>query len=84
MGIRHEFQYTVIDIDFTNKNLHRNQQMNDDFGIKMAVLNHTGILLASVAEEKNIDEYEEDEPESDDNDPNGATALARRRKNSNI
>ena len=82
VGVRHEFQYTVIDIDFTNKNFHRNLSINDDFGIKMAALNYTGILMASMAEEKNFDEYEEDELESDGED--AANTLAKRRKCSNI
>jgi hypothetical protein len=52
----------------------------------MAALNYTGVLLASVAEQKNIDEYEEDEEEDHgaDDDGEGANTMAKRRKHSNI
>ena len=66
-----------------NKNFHRNLAINDDFGICMAALNYTGVLMASVAEEKNIDEYEDDEIDSQADDL-GMNALAKRRKHSNI
>jgi len=47
VGIRPEFQYTVIDVDFANKNFHRNLALNDVFGVCMAALNYNGVLMAS-------------------------------------
>lgn len=63
VGVRPEFQYTVIDVDFANKNFHRNLALNDDFGISMAAINYTGVLMASAGEDPDglDDEYEEDE-----------------------
>ena len=34
--LREEFQFTSIDVDFTNKNFHRNLVINDDYGVTMA------------------------------------------------
>jgi hypothetical protein len=47
--LRSEFQYTSIDVEFANKNFHRNLVINDDFWISMAALNYTGLALASKA-----------------------------------
>ena len=65
VGVRHEFQYTTIDIEFTNKNFHRNLSIKDDFGVCMSAMNYSGAFLASRAEEKTEDEYEEDEMDMD-------------------
>jgi hypothetical protein len=54
--------------------------INDDFGVSMAVLNYSGVLLASRAEERDENDYEEDEL---DDDLLGGDAD-RRKKNSNI
>ena len=47
----------------------------------MAALNYSGVILASRAEEKNQDEYEDDCIEEDQED---VDEMAKRRKNSNI
>ena len=49
VSLRQEFQFTSIDVEFMNKNFHRNLALNDDFGISMAVLNYGGLLMASKA-----------------------------------
>ena len=54
--------------------------INDDFNVTMASLNYNGVLLASQAEEKNEDAYEDDLADEDDM----ADELLRRKKNSNI
>jgi hypothetical protein len=80
VNLRKEFQFTSIDIDFQNKQFHRNLVIADDFGISMSVLNYSGVLLASKAEEKDADDYEDDELDDD----MVAGDLERRKKNSNI
>ena len=70
----------MIDIEFMNRNFHRNLNINDDFNVTMASLNYNGVLLASQAEEKNEDAYEEDVVDDDDM----ADELLKRKKNSNI
>ena len=55
VGLRAEFQYTVVDIDFANKNFHRNLVLPDVYGVNMAALNYNGVLLASQAEAKDED-----------------------------
>ena len=47
VGVRAEFQYTVVDVEFMNRNFHRNLCLNDSFGVSMAALNYNGVLLAS-------------------------------------
>ena len=47
VGVRSEFQYTVVDIEFMNRAFHRNLSINDDFGVSMAAMNYNGALLAS-------------------------------------
>ena len=80
VAIRSEFQYTVVDVEFMNKNFHRNLSLNDDFHVTMAALNYNGVLMASQAEEKNEDAYEEDLPEEDEM----VDEMFKRRKNSNV
>lgn len=33
---REEFQFTAIDVEFANKNFHRNLVLNDDYGVSLA------------------------------------------------
>jgi hypothetical protein len=47
VSLRQEFQFTAIDVEFMNKNFHRNLTLNDDFGIQLVALNYTGLLMAS-------------------------------------
>ena len=82
-GVRHEFQYTTIDIEFTNKNFHRNLSIKDDFGVCMAALNFSGAFFASRAEERTEDEYEDDCLEENDDNVE-MNEIVKRRKNSNI
>lgn len=51
VALRHEFQFTQIDVDFANKNFHRNLGITDDFGATMACLNYSGMMLASACKE---------------------------------
>ena len=48
-----------------NTQFHRNLVINDDFGVSMAVLNYSGVLLASRAEEREENDYEEDDLDDD-------------------
>lgn len=80
VGIRAEFQYTVIDIEFMDRTFHRNLSINDDFNVVMAAMNYNGVLLASMAEASNEDSYEED-PADDKMDGDD---MERRRKSSNL
>jgi len=47
---RDEFNYTSLDVEFTNKNFHRNLAINDDFGVQMAALGYAGMVVASKGE----------------------------------
>lgn len=42
-------QFTSIDVDFTDRNFHRNFCLNDDFGASMCCLNYSGLLIANEA-----------------------------------
>ena len=59
---------TSIDVDFSNKNFHRNLVLSDDYQVSMAALNYSGMLLASKGSDTNEDEYENDEEVSMDMD----------------
>ena len=59
--LRRQLQFTSIDVDFTDKNFHRNLSINDDFNCSMASLNYSGLMIASKAEQQDLDNYEEDE-----------------------
>jgi hypothetical protein len=47
VSLRKEFTFTAIDVEFMNKNFHRNLTINDDFGIEMVVMNYTGLMMAN-------------------------------------
>ena len=81
-SIRNELHYSTVDVEFLNRNFHKNLSIRDDFGVSMAAMNYSGVILASQTEEKNDDEYENDVV--DDHDNEEVDELARRRKNSNI
>ena len=81
-SVRNELHYSTVDVEFTNRNFHKNLSIRDDFGVSMAAMNYSGVILASQTEEKNDDEYENDVV--DDHDNEEVDELARRRKNSNI
>jgi len=76
VAIRRELQFTSIDVDFANKTFHRNLVLADDFGVCMAAMNYSGLLMASKSESRTDDDYEnEDFPEDD---------AETRKKHSNI
>jgi len=52
--------YTSIDIEFSDRNFHRNLRINDDFNSCMAIMNYTGLVTASKRIQINEDEYEDD------------------------
>lgn len=55
-------QFTSIDVEFTDRNFHRNFSINDDFNVSMACLNYSGLFIASKGERmQDLDNYEEDE-----------------------
>jgi len=60
VALRNEFQQTTIDVDFANKMFHRNLVLPDEFGICMAALNYSGLLVASKAVTRDLDDYEDD------------------------
>lgn len=48
--LREELTYTAVDVDFTDKQTHRNLLINDDYGTIMVAIGHSGMLLASKGE----------------------------------
>ncbi len=80
---RDEFNYTSLDVEFTNKNFHRNLAINDDFGVQMAALGYAGMVVASKGEQQDLDNYEEEE-EDDDMEIDGGKAEKQNNKNSNL
>jgi len=53
-------KFTSIDIEFSDKNFHRNFRANDDFNACMAIMNYTGLVTASRLDQIDLDEYEDD------------------------
>ena len=84
--LREEHAYTSIDVDFTDKNKHRNIVINDDFGIVMAAVGHSGMFLASKGsqnggpEDEELDDFIRPDDEDMDMDDNGEGADEKRRK----
>jgi hypothetical protein len=60
--------YTSLDIEFSDRNFHRNLRINDDFNSCMAIMNYTGLVTASKRIQINEDEYEDDLAENKDNE----------------
>ena len=46
-SVRNELHYSTVDVEFTNRNFHKNLSIRDDFGVSMAAMNYSGVLLAS-------------------------------------
>jgi hypothetical protein len=46
--VRHEFQLTEIDVEFMNKQFHKNITLTDTFGATMAAINYNGLLIANA------------------------------------
>ena len=63
--LRKELNYVSIDVEFMNKAFHRNLSLNDDYGVSMAAINYSGMIVASKGEETDLDKYEEDEEDED-------------------
>jgi hypothetical protein len=63
IALRQTQQFTSIDVEFSDKNFHRNLCINDDFGSSMAMMNYNGLVLANKAEVQDLDAYEEDDEE---------------------
>lgn len=61
ISLRKAQNFTSIDVEFSDKNFHRSICINDDFESSMASLNYTGMVLASKAEEIDLDQYEDDD-----------------------
>ena len=79
-SVRNELHYSTVDIEFMNRNFHKNLSISDDFGVCMAAMNYSGVLMASQTDEKNEDEYENDLEDDDEE----VDEMAKRRKSSNI
>lgn len=59
-------QIIAIEVDFNNKNFHKNLSLADLYGFKMATLNYSGVFLASKGQIENLDAYEEDDDDQED------------------
>jgi hypothetical protein len=59
--LRKTLQFTSVDVEFTDKNFHRNFSINDDFRCSMACLNYSGLFLAGKRVYQDADQYEEDD-----------------------
>ena len=66
--LREELAYTSVDVEFTNKQLHRNLVINDDFGAIMSSISNSGMILASKGAEQDGGEDMEDFIRPDDED----------------
>lgn len=69
--LRQEMSYTSIDVDFTDKQTHKNVVINDDYGAVMAVLSNSGLLIASKgtddgADEEELEEFIDEDMEMED------------------
>jgi hypothetical protein len=69
--LRKQQQFTSVDVEFTDKNFHRNLSINDDFRCSMAVLNYSGLLLAGKRVFQDIDQYEDDDADILDEEKTG-------------
>jgi len=81
--LREELAYTSIDVDFTNKQHHRNIVINDDFGIIMCSIGYSGMLLASKGAEGAEGEEDMDDfirPDDEDIDMDDPDKDAKKRK----
>ncbi|CDW81941.1 wd repeat and hmg-box dna-binding protein 1-like [Stylonychia lemnae] len=78
--LREEFDYTSVDVDFSNKGFHRNLMFRDDYHFSMASMNYSGLALASEAEKVNEDDYEEDDLEEDEMESDAKKAEREQKK----
>ena len=59
-ALRIEDNFSVIDIDFANKQIAKNQILENRMKAELASMNYCGIFLARKAIETDIDEYEDE------------------------
>jgi hypothetical protein len=81
--LRDELAYTSVDVDFKNKQLHRNIVINDDFGVIMASVGYSGMILASKGAENEDGEEEMDDfirPDDEDIDMDDPEREEKKRK----
>lgn len=81
--LRDELAYTSVDVDFTNKQLHRNIVINDDFGVIMASVGYSGMILASKGAENEDGEEDMDDfirPDDEDIDMDDPEREEKKRK----
>jgi hypothetical protein len=78
--LREEDQFTSIDVEFSNRNFHRNLVLADDFGISMATMNYTGLFMASKQQVTDMDDYEDDALDDDEM----VDEMTKRKKSSNL
>ena len=60
VAINNQHNYRWIEVDFADKSFHQNLILEDDIHAELADLSRDGVLLASKAEEINLDEYEDE------------------------
>lgn len=66
--LRKASNFTSVDVEFSDKNFHRNFRANDDFKACMASMNYTGLVTASRYDGE--DQYEDDLKKEEDIDRN--------------
>jgi hypothetical protein len=77
--IRQELNYIALDVDFTDKQAHRNIIINDDYGAIMVALGHAGMLIASKgADDEEMDDFIR--PDDEDIDMENAEDEEKKRK----
>ncbi|TNV85001.1 hypothetical protein FGO68_gene11836 [Halteria grandinella] len=84
--LRQELTFTSVDVDFTDKQTHRNLVINDDYGAVMVALGHGGMLIASKGEggeEEEMDEFIRPDDEDIDME-NGDDEQKKLKRNAHI
>ena len=60
VALRDEMEMKCIEVDFADKNFHKNLITDDDINAEIATINTIGALIASRGEEVDLDQYEDD------------------------
>jgi len=58
--VRKDAEYNFLDIDFSDKNFHKNIRTRDMYNLEMGEMNYCGAIMASRAIEVNDNEYEDE------------------------
>lgn len=58
--IRKDHDFNFLDIDFSDKNFHKNIRSRDIYNIEMGDMNYSGAILASKGLQENENEYEDE------------------------